>query len=246
MTESSETPCYELRGLPVLGWRDMRHALDDLCGNGQLKQGILVAINAEKMLAIQADPEIRELIYQATFRYADGISIVRSLRKKYPQAQVSRIAGADLWLALMQHSATRQTPVFLVGGKPDVLVQTEEKLYRLWQVNIAGSQHGYFTPDEIPALCARIRDSGAQLVSVAMGSPRQEIFMRDCRKIYPDALYMGVGGSYDVFTGRVKRAPMIWQNLGLEWLYRFLTQPSRIKRLLRLWRYLYWHYSGRL
>ena len=96
------------------------------------------------------------------------------------------------------------------------------------------------------ALFERIHASGAQIVTVAMGSPKQEIFMRDCRKTHPDALYMGVGGTYDVFTGHVKRAPKIWQNLGLEWLYRLLSQPSRITRQLRLLRYLRWHYTGNL
>ncbi len=70
--------------------------------------------------------------------------------------------------------------------------------------------------------------------------------MRDCRAVYPDALYMGVGGTYDVFTGHVKRAPKLWQHLGMEWLYRLLSQPSRLKRQLRLLRYLRWHYSGKL
>ncbi|PLL09905.1 lipopolysaccharide N-acetylmannosaminouronosyltransferase, partial [Klebsiella pneumoniae] len=84
------------------------------------------------------------------------------------------------------------------------------------------------------------------IVTVAMGSPRQEIFMRDCRRLYPHALYMGVGGTYDVFTGHVHRAPKFWQDLGLEWFYRLLLQPSRIKRQFRLLRYLRWHYSGKL
>ena len=70
--------------------------------------------------------------------------------------------------------------------------------------------------------------------------------MRDCRLVYPAALYMGVGGTYDVFTGHVHRAPKFWQNLGLEWFYRLLLQPSRIKRPFRLLRYLRWHYSGKL
>ncbi len=95
-----------------------------------------------------------------------------------------------------------------------------------------------FQPEQRQALFERIHASGAQIVTVAMGSPKQEIFMRDCRLVHPDALYMGVGGTYDVFTGHVKRAPKIWQTLGLEWLYRLLSQPSRIKRQLRLLRYL--------
>ena len=136
--------------------------------------------------------------------------------------------------------------VFLIGGKPEVLAETQAKLRERWKVNIVGSQDGYFSADQRQQLFERVRDSGAKIVTVAMGSPRQEILMRDCRLVYPAALYMGVGGTYDVFTGHVHRAPKFWQNLGLEWFYRLLLQPSRIKRQFRLLRYLRWHYSGKL
>lgn len=158
----------------------------------------------------------------------------------FPRCRCRSLGRAD--------GARRQegTTVFLVGGKPEVLAQTEAKLRNQWNVNIVGSQDGYFKPEQRQALFERIHASGAQIVTVAMGSPKQEIFMRDCRLVHPDALYMGVGGTYDVFTGHVKRAPKIWQTLGLEWLYRLLSQPSRIKRQLRLLRYLRWHYTGNL
>lgn len=146
----------------------------------------------------------------------------------------------------MQRAGREGTPVFLIGGKPEVLIQTEEKLRQLWQVNIVGSQDGYFMEAQRQALFEQVRDSGAAIVTVAMGSPRQELLMQECREVHPHALYMGVGGTYDVFTGRVKRAPKIWQNFGLEWLYRLLSQPSRIKRQLRLLRYQGWHFSGKL
>ncbi|QGU17294.1 lipopolysaccharide N-acetylmannosaminouronosyltransferase [Leclercia sp. 119287] len=246
MTDNTSAPLYDLRGLKLIGWRDMQHALDYLCASDGMRTGTLVAINAEKMLTIEDNAQVRDLIEAAEFKYADGISVVRSLRKKYPDANISRVAGADLWEALMARAGTDGTPVFLVGGKPEILAQTEQKLRARWQVNIVGSQDGYFSADQQQALFGRIRDSGAKIVTVAMGSPRQEILMRDCRQVYPDALYMGVGGTYDVFTGHVKRAPKVWQNLGLEWLYRLLSQPSRITRQLRLLRYLGWHYSGRL
>ncbi|WP_336221798.1 lipopolysaccharide N-acetylmannosaminouronosyltransferase [Citrobacter amalonaticus] len=246
MTDKTTAPVYALRGLQLIGWRDMQHALDYLYAAGQLKQGTLVAINAEKVLTAEDNPEVRVLIEAAEFKYADGISVVRSVRKKFPHAQVSRVAGADLWEALMARAGSEGTPVFLVGGKPDVLAQTEAKLHDRWNVNIVGSQDGYFTPEQRQALFERIHASGAQIVTVAMGSPKQEIFMRDCRLVHPHALYMGVGGTYDVFTGHVKRAPKVWQNLGLEWLYRLLSQPGRITRQLRLLRYLRWHYSGDL
>ena len=246
MTDNTSAPVYALRGLQLIGWRDMQHALDYLCADEQIKSGTLVAINAEKMLAIEDNAEVKSLIEAAEFKYADGISVVRSIRKKFPQAQVSRVAGADLWEALMARSGQDGTPVFLIGGKPDVLAQTEQKLRAQWNVNIVGSQDGYFKPEDRQALFERIRDSGAKIVTVAMGSPRQEILMRDCRLVYPNALYMGVGGTYDVFTGHVKRAPKVWQNLGLEWLYRLLSQPSRIKRQIKLLRYLAWHYTGKM
>lgn len=246
MTDNTAAPVYDLRGLKLIGWRNMQHALDYLYADGALRNGTLVAINAEKMLTIADDAQVRALIETAEFKYADGISVVRSIRKKYPQAQVDRVAGADLWEALMERAGREGTPVFLLGGKPEVLAQTEAKLRAQWQVNIVGSQDGYFCPEDRQALFERIRESGAKIITVAMGSPRQEILMRDCRTVYPDALYMGVGGTYDVFTGHVKRAPAIWQRLGLEWLYRLLSQPSRLTRQLRLLRYLSWHYRGNL
>ncbi|MDF7679514.1 lipopolysaccharide N-acetylmannosaminouronosyltransferase [Enterobacteriaceae bacterium ESL0689] len=246
MTINTSAPLYLLRGLQLIGWRNKRHAVDYLYRDGAIRQGTLIAINAEKMLAVEDDPEIRQLIEAAELKYADGISIIRALRKKYPQAKVARVAGADLWEALMERAGMQGTPVFLIGGKPEVLAQTVHQLRERWQVNIVGSQDGYFTADERQALFARIRDSGARIVTVAMGSPRQEIVMRDCRAIYPSALYMGVGGTYDVFTGHVRRAPKCWQNMGLEWLYRLLLQPTRIKRQIRLLRYLRWYYTGQL
>ncbi len=239
-------PQYQIRGFTLLGFRDMAAFLDYLYQGSALITGTLVAINAEKVLTAESQPEIRQLIDEAEFKYADGISIVRSVRKKYPQAALSRIAGADLWEGLMERAGREGTPVFLIGGRPGVLSQTEDKLRRQWNVNIVGSQDGYFAPAEREALFARIAASGAKIITVAMGSPRQEILMRDCKAVWPQALYMGVGGTYDVFTGHVKRAPRIWQKMGLEWLYRLILQPSRLRRQLRLLKYLHYHLRGDL
>lgn len=246
MTKQTAAPLYSIRGLQLIGWRNMQHALDYLFAGNTVRQGTLIAINAEKVLIAEEAPDVRALIDDAEFKYADGISVVRAIRKKYPQADVSRVAGADLWEALMARAGADATPVFLVGGKPDVLAQTIDRLRQRWNVNIVGSQDGYFQPQEREALFNRIHQSGAKIVTVALGSPKQEVLMRDCRQTHPDALYMGVGGTYDVFTGRVKRAPQGWQNLGLEWLYRLLSQPRRITRQLRLLRFLSWYYTGRL
>ncbi|KYP96710.1 UDP-N-acetyl-D-mannosaminuronic acid transferase, partial [Sodalis-like endosymbiont of Proechinophthirus fluctus] len=201
---------------------------------------------AEKVLIAERDAVLKQLLDEAEYKYADGISIVRSIRRKYHHAEVSRIAGSDLWEDLMARAGRESVPVFLLGGRPVVLMQTEAQLRARWNVNIVGRKNGYFTADVQPALIERIRASGASIVTVAMGSPRQEQLMQACRRVYPAALYMGVGGTYDVFTGHVKRAPKVWQDLGLEWFYRLLSQPSRLQRQLKLLRYLGYHISGRL
>lgn len=246
MKMQPEVPVYQIRGLSLLGWQNMQDAIDFLFSGESVRTGTLVAINAEKILAAERDPALLQLIAGAEFKYADGISIVRSIRKKYPSAQLQRIAGADLWEAIMQRAGQEGTPVFLIGGKENVLARTEQKLRTQWGVNIVGSQDGYFTEAERDALFDRVQRSGARIVTVAMGSPRQESVMRDCQKQSPDVLYMGVGGTYDVFTGHVRRAPLTWQRLGLEWLYRLLAQPTRLKRQLKLLRYLSWHITGKL
>lgn len=148
MTDKTSAPRYTLRGLQLIGWRDMQHALDFLFAGGQMKSGTLVAINAEKMLAVEDNVEVRSLIEAAEFKYADGISVVRSIRKKYPGANVSRVAGADLWEQLMARAGAEGTPVFLIGGKPEVLAQTEAKLRSQWNVNIVGS--GMATSNQRP------------------------------------------------------------------------------------------------
>lgn len=244
--EQSSIPQYSIRGHNIWGFKNMSHFLDYLFADGKTKTGTLVAINAEKVMIAEQDTALNTLLGQAEYLYADGISIVRAIRRKYPKADVSRVAGADLWEGLMERAGKEGTPVFLVGGKPEILEQTKAKLRAQWNVNIAGSQDGYFTADDRNALFERIHASGAKIVTVAMGSPKQEIFMRDCRVVHPDALYMGVGGTYDVFTGHVKRAPKVWQNLGLEWLYRLLSQPTRIKRQFKLLKFLGYYYGGKL
>lgn len=246
MNKKDGVPLYQIRGLNLWGFIDIIDFIDYLFSDGRVKTGTMVAINAEKVLYAEQDAMLKNVLDEMEYKYADGISIIHSIRSKYPQADVSRIAGIDLWEALMARAGKENLPVFLVGGHPEVLAQTEIQLRVRWKVKIVGREDGYFAIDAQQVLFERIRASKAAIVTVAMGSPRQEHLMRACRCLYPQALYMGVGGAYDVFTGYVKRAPKGWQNLGLEWLYRLIRQPSRLQRQLKLLRYLGYHISGRL
>ncbi|MFP3014199.1 MAG: lipopolysaccharide N-acetylmannosaminouronosyltransferase [Arsenophonus sp.] len=237
---------YNIRGHIIWGFHDITHFINYLFSDQQIKIGTLIAINAEKILIAEQDCNLNEFIAESEYLYADGVSIVKALHRKYPQANISRIAGTDLWKSLMEIAGQKAVPVFLVGGKSEILKETENKLRNHVQVNIVGSQDGYFELDQREVLFNRIKASRAKIITVAMGSPMQEIFIRDCRRIYSDALYMGIGGTYDIFSGHIKRAPKLWQQLGLEWLYRLFGQPKRIKRQVKLLRFLRYYYCRKL
>lgn len=208
------------------------------------KTGMLVAVNAEKVVLAKETPELAGLLQSATYKYADGISIVWTIKCKAAQYRyIKRVAGVDLWEALMWQAKKSDLPVFLLGASESVLSDTVKK----WQengVNIVDYHNGYFANDE--EMITKIQQSGAKFVSVAMGSPKQELFMQKALNYYPDCLYMGVGGSYDVFVGQTKRAPEIWQKLGLEWFYRLLKQPTRWHRQRRLIKYVYYFITKQL
>ncbi|WGE31806.1 lipopolysaccharide N-acetylmannosaminouronosyltransferase [Actinobacillus genomosp. 2] len=231
----------EIRGLKILTARNKAELVDFLMNEQQIKTGKLIAMNAEKLVMSEKKPEIRQLLKQAEYKYADGISMVRSVKRKYPHIkQMERIAGVDLWEALMHKAGELGTPVFLIGSTADTLAKVQQKL-TAWNVNIVGLQDGYFDNKEQQFIIERIKRSGAKLVTVAMGSPKQEQFIVNMEREYPNCLYMGVGGTYDVFTSKVKRAPKIWQDLGLEWLYRLLSQPTRWRRQVNLLCFMYYY-----
>jgi UDP-N-acetyl-D-mannosaminouronate:lipid I N-acetyl-D-mannosaminouronosyltransferase len=205
--------------------------------NGRVIPGFGVAINPEKVMKARIDDKLMKALLSATLPFADGIGVVLALRSKSAR-QVARIPGCEFWMALMQKAGQNQQPVFLVGAKPEVLVQVKAKLKHDWSVHVVGLQDGYFTDSQQDELINRIKVSGAKIVTVAMGSPAQELFIHQCRKFYPDAFYMGVGGTYDVFTGNVKRAPRWASKLNVEWLYRLISNPTRLARQVSLLKYI--------
>lgn len=213
-----------------------------LRADGSVFHGSAIAINPEKILTAMENPAILEVIQQADIRYADGIGVVKVMRKRL-RRHVERIPGCELWQELMVRAATYQTPVYLIGAKPEVLAATKQKLLAQG-VNVVGTTDGYFKDEA--ALINAVKQSGARFVSIAMGSPKQELLIKRVQAQHPECFYMGVGGTYDVFTGNVKRAPELWCKLNLEWAYRLVSQPSRFWRQLRLLRYVWWYFTGKI
>ena len=217
----------QVSNLAISPFQNMQEAVKAIINeDNKINPGFAIAINAEKIISMRKKPEVREILESATLRYPDGIGVVWALNKK--GAKSTRIPGCELWEELMKTAGQQNIPVFIIGAKPDTLEATEKKLQSEFNVNLVGSQHGYF--DDELKLINQIKASGARIVTVALGSPKQEKFIAKCREIYPEAFYMGVGGTYDVFVGNVQRAPAWAQKYHLEWFYRLAKQPTRISR----------------
>ena len=198
------------------------------------KKGILVAINAEKIL--HATDQTRDIINR-NIGYSDGIGAVMAL-KKHGCTDAVKIPGCVLWLKIVEKLVPQGKSFYLVGGKQEVIEKTITRLKEDFKgIQIVGYRNGYIKTDkEKQDLIADIVDKKPDVVFVAMGSPKQELLMEEMNKRHR-AIYQGLGGSFDVYTGHVERAPKWWVEHNLEFAYRLVKQPSRIKRQIHLVRF---------
>lgn len=233
---SSRPPRGEIRvcDVDVTPFRSMDEAIRTVIdGSGGVEPGFGIAINPEKIVAARRDAGVRRTLQSATLRFADGVGVVAALwLNGSPTAR--RVPGCELWEQLMQRAGAAGVPVFLIGARPEVNERAAELLAQRFGVEVVGRQHGYFGEDEIDGLIDRIRASCAPIVTVALGSPAQERFILRCRQRHPDAFYLGVGGTYDVFTGSANRAPSWARHMNLEWAHRLWKNPTRFRRQLAL------------
>jgi UDP-N-acetyl-D-mannosaminouronate:lipid I N-acetyl-D-mannosaminouronosyltransferase len=191
---------------------------------------ILIAVNAEKIL--HSNTEIQEIINQ-NIGYPDGIGAVWALNKKGLK-DVVKIPGCELWLDIVKKYAGEKS-FYLIGGKQAVIEETVLKLKNEFpSINIKGFRNGYIKTDqEKEKLKMELVEKKPDFIFVAMGSPKQEQLMKELMNVH-SAVYQGLGGSFDVYTGYVERAPKWWIDKNLEWAYRLVKQPSRFTRQLPL------------
>lgn len=200
------------------------------------QKGILVAINAEKIL--HASPEMRAIINR-NIGYCDGAGAQLALKQKGFK-EACKVPGCELWLKIIERFHKEKT-FYLVGGKPQVIEETVAKLKSQFEgINIIGYRDGYLKKDkDRENLINDIVEKKPDVVFIAMGSPKQELLMEDISKRHK-AIFQGLGGSFDVYTGHVQRAPKWWVDHNMEFAYRLLREPKRIKRQIHLVKYAYW------
>lgn len=190
------------------------------------EKGQVVTINPEMILSARRNADFAEIINRAELVIPDGIGVQLGL--KILGHNVRRIAGIEFGRKLIDKFASQ--PTAFVGAKPEIITKAVENLKKeVPNLNAVYVQDGYFKDDD--RVLDELTAANPKLVLVALGSPKQEIFIAKAKNLLPNALFIGLGGSFDVWSGVVERAPEIWQKLGLEWLYRTVKEPKRFKRI---------------
>jgi len=186
-----------------------------------------VVVNVAKLVNMQTDSVLHSSIRACDIVNIDGMGVVWGARL-LGHAVPERVAGVDLFDRLLQMAAARELPVFLLGATDEVVARTAAVVtLRYPELRIAGHHHGYFWDDE-GGMVETIRKSGAKLLFVAITSPKKESFINRWQDRLGVDFVMGVGGTFDVVAGKVRRAPQWMQRHGLEWAYRVIQEPRRM------------------
>ncbi|EOD7438361.1 WecB/TagA/CpsF family glycosyltransferase [Enterococcus faecium] len=187
-----------------------------------------VSINADKINQMQNNYELKNIIDNADIINADGISIV--LSGKLLGVPISeRVSGIDIFTQLLTRSEDKGYSVFFLGATEESLLTMLEKIEKNYpKLIISGYRNGYFDSIEEKQIVADIYASHTDILFLGFSSPQKEIWIKKNQKESGARFIMGVGGSFDIYSGKTKRAPELIQNLGFEWLYRFIQEPTRL------------------
>ena len=189
-----------------------------------------VVVNVDKLVKASRQPPLRDIINRCDLVNVDGMPIVWASRM-LGQPLKERVAGVDLFEHLLGRAARRGWGVYFLGAREDVVSRVAELAPKRFPgLKVAGYRNGYWTRDEEPKVVEAIRAAGPQLLFVAISSPMKEQFLGRYQEAMKVPFAMGVGGTFDVFVGKVQRAPVWMQRAGLEWFFRFLQEPRRMFR----------------
>ena len=210
----------------LMSFDDVIKAL--VCGINDEKNIHVVTINPEIIQNAKKNFELKSIINDAEIVTADGVGVKIALKMKGINQE--QVTGVDLSKKMLEIASYEKFKVALVGAKPEILELAVQNIKNNYEgIDIAYSHDGYFT--DFNPIIKDIINSGAKFLLCAMGSPRQELFISELKKQACGIVMIGVGGTFDVLSGKVQLAPDIFRRFGLEWLYRTIKQPERIKRI---------------
>ncbi|MBQ3311442.1 WecB/TagA/CpsF family glycosyltransferase [bacterium] len=188
----------------------------------------IVTLNPEMIEYASKHADFAKIIKEAELVLPDGVGVTLGLKINGINAE--RITGIGFAQMLIEIASKNCIPLALVGAQQEVVQKASENLKKKFpDLNIVYSHDGYFSDNNM--IFEELKQVCPKILLVALGSPKQEEFIYELKSILPSTLMIGIGGSFDVWAGKVQRAPQIWQNFGLEWLYRTIKQPQRFKRI---------------
>lgn len=200
------------------------------------KKSTIIAINPEKILNARKSKKLLNLLNESTYRIPDGIGVVIASKIKNGKVK-KRITGIDTMLMICNLANKYGYKVFMYGAKEQALRLAIDNLRQTFpKINIVGCMNGYEKDDA--KIIDAINKSKAQILFVALGSPKQEFWIKKNMERINANIFQGVGGSFDVISGNIKRAPKWMQKIGVEWLYRLIKEPKRIFRQTKLFKFI--------
>lgn len=230
--------------MEILGCRldpiDADAATDAIFGFVREKAGAqVVTLGTEMVVYAQSDARFRDVVNACALSLCDTVGLLTVARKR-GATLTQRVTGVELIEHLCARAAKEGASVYLFGAADGVAAEAAGTLQARYPgLRVAGTRSGFFTPEESASIAESIRASGADLLFVGLGSPRQEFWLADNLNATGAGAGIGVGGSFDVIAGRVDRAPEVWRKLNLEWLYRLVKEPKRWRRQLALPRFVW-------
>lgn len=229
----------DVLGVPVdaVNMQEALVAVEAMLGGGRAET--VIAVNPEKIIKAQTDPALLGRLRSAGLLIPDGIGVIAAARI-LGLGRMERVPGSELMPAICEMAALKGYKVFLFGASPETNVRAVEVLRERYPgIQIAGHQDGYVKDQDMPQLVERINASQTEILFIALGSPKQELWMEKYSPLLKVKVCQGVGGTFDVIAGHVKRAPLVFRKTHLEWFYRLASQPKRILRQTALPKFVF-------
>jgi N-acetylglucosaminyldiphosphoundecaprenol N-acetyl-beta-D-mannosaminyltransferase len=240
----------QILGVPLdcVDWPSALTRAEALLDGPQAGAAVL-AVNPEKVMAARSNPLLLRQLEQAALLLPDGIGVVLAARMLGARP-VERVPGSEFMPALCGLAQRKGLSVFLFGGTERVNERAAAALITQFPgLLVAGRHNGFVAPEGMDALIQSINDSGASILFLALGSPKQELWIAEFGTRLKVRICQGVGGTFDVIAGEVKRAPALFRRFHLEWFYRLITSPTRARRQASLpkfaWLFLKDYFLGR-
>lgn len=218
-----------------LDYKTLVNKIDENINNRE--KTFIVAINPEKILMARKNKKLLNILNNADYPIPDGIGIIYASRLNKGSIK-TRVTGINTMEELCSFATKKKYRVFLYGGKEEIVKKAKEQLEKTYKgINIVGYINGYETNNK--EIINKINNCHPDIVFVALGSPKQEYWIYDNMEAIDAKVFQGVGGSFDVISGKTKRAPKKVQKLGLEWLFRLIKEPKRVFRQIKLIKFVF-------